>query len=220
MDKSTLRSLPLFESLEEEELDALAELLVSRKYQKGAYVISEGDDSSQLYLILKGAVRATLISEDGKEFIIAHLPEKEFFGELSLLTEEGRSANVVAVNSCEMLVLSKDDFFAHTKKHTGLLLSLAKQLALRTRKATSKMGDLALLDVYRRVAKTLYDMGIQGEHDGERCRIVEKRPTHKDLAAMAGTSREMVTRALKGLEEEGCIEADGKDRLIIFDLPL
>ena len=206
-----LRQIELFKNLPDTELYELRELLKERRAPKGSYILYASDPGPSVLFILEGKVKITLNSNDGKEVVLANLEKGDFFGEISLLTGEDRSANVVATSDCALLILSSEDFKKHLVRNSGLAMELLKELALRLRTASSKIGDLALYDVPERVYRTLKVLArpVGGK------RIVEDRPTHQELSAMIGTSREMVSRAFKSLEEDGLIRSDGKDVEII-----
>lgn len=219
MNGSELRQIPLFGDLSDGEVGALANVLRERRVPKGSFIVCADDPGPSMMFILEGKVKINLLSRDGKEVVLANLEEGEFFGELALLTGEDRSANVVALTDCRLFVFNQDDFDRHLDQHTGFSRVLLRELAYRLRKASAKIGDLALYDVYRRVARTLKSIGEPVMRDGKEIHIVPERPTHQELAAMVGTSREMVTRALKGLEEDRCIVIDGK-KIEVYKLPL
>lgn len=214
-----LRSFPLLAKLESAELQALAPLLTRRKAPKGSFILYAEDPGPSLMFLFEGKVKITLSSDDGKEVVLALFESGDFFGEMALLTGEDRSANVVAMTDCELFVLSADDFQRHLVSNTGLVLEMARELAQRLRASTSKIGDLALYDVYRRVARTLKSLGTATELSGQTVYVIDERPTHQELASMIGTSREMVTRALKGLEEDGHMVLEGK-KLVLKRLPV
>jgi len=132
----------------------------------------------------------------------------DFFGEISLLTGSSRSADVVAVEDCMVLILSAEDFDYLSKQNSGFTRALLVDLARRVAAASTRISALALLDVYLRVLSSLTAMAKPSAKRGDL--IVDPRPTHRDLAAMVGSSREMVTRALSRLEEEGHIRVDGE----------
>lgn len=215
----SLREIPVFSGLNEDELGALAPLLRERKAPKGSYLVCHDDPGASILFLAQGKAKVTLVSTEGKEVVLYRLRKGDFFGELAVLTGEDRSANVVAVSDSLLLVLQGDDFKRHIEKHGGLALALMRELALRLRAASSKIGDLALLDVYRRVASTLRSLAVSGLRDGEEVLIIEDRPTHQEIANMVATSREMVTRALKNLEDDGCIETEGKS-LLVYKMPI
>lgn len=216
---SELQKIPLLSQLPEAELQQLSNVLRDKRSPKGSYIVSHEDEGPKsVMFIAEGKVKVNLLSRDGKEVVVATLHDGDFFGEIAVLTNDGRSANVVAVTECRIFVLQKDDFEEHLQRHPGLARVMLTEMAMRLRQATSKIGDLALYDVYRRVARTLRSIGRVEQRDGKDVYIIEERPTHQELASLAGTSREMVTRALKGLEEDRCIILQGK-RLELLKMP-
>ncbi|MDC0358753.1 Crp/Fnr family transcriptional regulator [Oligoflexia bacterium] len=214
-----LRAIPLLSTLDENELKQLAAVMRKVKAPKGKHVIYAEDEGNSLMFVADGKVKVSLVGEEGKEIVLAHFEQGEFFGEISLLTGEKRSADVIALTNCVLFVLTEHDFQNHISQNFGFTQALLKELALRLRTASEKIGDLALFDVYRRVARTLKSLAVEQEVGGQMVYVIEKRPTHQELAAMVGTSREMVTRALKGLEEDECISIDGK-RIELQMLPM
>lgn len=213
-----LRAIPLFTELNDEELTHLHGALRERRAPRGSYIVYVEDPGPSMMFLVEGRAKVNLLSNDGKEVVLAHLADGDFFGEIALLTGEDRSANVVALTDCKLLVLNAEDFSRHISRFSGLAHAMLKELALRLRSATLKIGDLALYDVYRRVARTLRSMGEKRRVADKDVWVIEERPTHQELASMVGTSREMVTRALKGLEEDRCIVIDGK-RIELFKIP-
>ncbi len=219
ISESELRKIPLLKALSDTELAELAIVLQPRQIQKGNFIMYVDDPGSSMMFVQSGTVKVSLTSEEGREIILAQMGAGEFFGEISLLTGERRSANVIAVTDCRLLVLFEEDFKHHVLKNTGLSLAMLKEMAIRLRASSDKIGDLALYDVYRRVARTLRAIAKADESAEAKELVIDNRPTHQELAAMVGTSREMVTRALKGLEDDRCIEVQGK-RIIIRAMPL
>ena len=169
---------------------------------------------------LDGKVKINLYSKEGKEIIITTFSKGDFFGELSTLTSSPRSANAIAIENCLLAVLEEVDFVEHCSKFSGLSFAMLKELAERLRLSSSKISDFALLDVYRRIARTLKSLATseQINKDGQTIQIIENRPTHQDLSSMVGTSREMVTKALKGLVEDRCIKIVGK-KIEFYKMP-
>src|SRR5207253_6561150 len=149
-----------------------------------------------LYLIASGKVKISLSGEKGREIILSVLGPGEFFGEMSLLDGEPRSASVISQTQSQFYILNRDTFddFVRRSPQTGL--KILAEMSRRLRHADEVIGNLALLDVYGRVAHTLLELsrkeGVQRE-DGI---LIDNRPTQQEIAAMVGTSRETVSRAL------------------------
>lgn len=208
--QSDLKLIPILSELEEAELAAMAKVLRHLKAEKGEHLILYNDEGQSLTFVKSGRLKVSLVNDEGKEIILKLLNTGEFFGEIALLTGEKRTADVVALSACELFILSEADFRKHIENYTGLTHALLRALAFRLRAASAKIGDLALYDVYRRLARTLQELSEERDEAGALQNIIDKRPTHQELATMVGTSREMITRALKTLEDEGYIVVNGK----------
>jgi len=142
---------------------------------------------------------------EGKEVTLAILGPGEFFGEMGLIDDSPRSASVVAMESCELLSVTKRDFKKCLAENFEMSMAVMRGLVRRLREADRKIGSLALLDVYGRVARLLLDMSetVNGE------KVVTKRLPKQDIAKMIGASREMVSRVMKDLQMGGYIEVRG-----------
>lgn len=206
---SFLRQVALFDCLGEPELEALAELTFTRGFDKGQVIILAEESGDTLFIIRSGQVKVSLLHEDGKEFILSLLGEGEVFGELSLLDDRPRSANVTALEKTELVMLRRADFLGLVARVPQIAVSLLEELASRLRRTDDQVEGLALLDVHHRVARTLLRLADDsGEATPEG--VVVRRPTHQQLANMSGTTRETVSRVLKRLEGQGYIACEGR----------
>ena len=212
-----LRQVALFDCLGDAELGALAELTFSRTFDKGQFIILAEESGDTLFIIRSGQVKVSLIHEDGKEFILSLLSEGEVFGELSLLDSRPRSANVTAMVQTELMMLTRSDFLHLVGRVPQIAVSLLAELASRLRRTDDQVEGLALFDVHHRVAKTLLRMAEDGGQTSPEGILIRRRPTHQELANMAGTTRETGTRALKQLQDDGYIRISGRQILILSD---
>jgi CRP/FNR family cyclic AMP-dependent transcriptional regulator len=210
-----LKNIPLFSVLADEELDAISRLAVTRNYPKNSIIINEGDHTDSLYVILSGKVKIFLTDDQQKEVIVAIQREGDYFGELALLDEAPRSASVMTMEPCSLLIVSRGAFERHLASDPKLAISLMRGLAARLRATTENVKSLALLDVYGRIARTL--LQFAKEQDGHH--VIADRLTHQDLANMVGASREMVSRIMKDLARGGYIKTEGKRITIKEKLP-
>ncbi|ADE16572.1 cyclic nucleotide-binding protein [Nitrosococcus halophilus Nc 4] len=198
-----------------EDLELLCSCGVTRSYPKHTVLIHEGDLSDSLYIILSGKVKVYVSDENGKEAILRTQKEGEYFGELALLDERPRSASVMTLEKSRLSVVSKAVFSRCLKEHPDFALKLLCTLTHRVRSLTESVRNLALLDVYGRVARTLLDLAT--EKDGKL--IIEERPTHQEIAQRVGASREMVSRIMGDLATGGYIEVTSKTIVIPRNLP-
>lgn len=186
-----------------------------RQYPAKSLIIYAGDKPDVLYYIVEGSVSVLIEDETGREIVLAYLNPGDFFGEMGLFGgETNRSAFVRAKTKCELAEISYSRFRQLTEKDPSILFELASQMALRLRRTSQKVGNLAFMDVTGRIARTLMDLSKEPDAmthpDGMQIRI-----TRQELGRIVGCSREMVGRVLKNLEEQGLITAQGKT-IVVF----
>lgn len=204
-----------FPQLSPDHLSLIATCGVARKYPKNSILVSEGELSDSLYIITEGKVKVYVSDEQGREVLLNILGPNTYFGELSLIDDEPRSASVMTVEPSQVVVVSKANFSQCLAVHPEVAFELIGALAKRVRALTNSVKNLALLDVYGRVARTL--LNLASEHDGKL--MIQQRLTHQDIASMVGASREMVSRIMKDLTVGGYIETKDKQITICSKLP-
>jgi CRP/FNR family cyclic AMP-dependent transcriptional regulator len=204
---AVLKAVPLFSSFPEDQLRMLAAVVTRRSAARSSTVMAGGDATDSLYIVLSGRLKVMMSDAEGKEVILSILGPGEFFGEMGLIDDSPRSASVVAIEACELLSIAKRDFKKCLADNFEMTMAVMRGLVRRLREADRKIGSLALLDVYGRVARLLLDMSETV--DGEK--IVTKRLPKQDIAKMIGASREMVSRVMKDLQMGGYIEMRGSN---------
>lgn len=205
---------PLFANLEPFYIKDIMQKGELRSWPPASQIIIEGESGDAVYFMLSGRVKVTLYGEEGREIVLAMLGEGEMFGEMSVVDEKPRSANVEAVTGVECLVVSKTAFLDYLSRHHKVYMRFFAYLTGRLREATRKIGGLALLDVCGRIAHTLIGMSKVADPESEKVIAIE-RPTHEQLAAMIGSSREVVSRALKKMSQEGYIKIE-KNKILLY----
>ena len=205
-----LQRVSIFANVDDRAIDSLSDMMISKDYSKGSLVFGQEEPGDALFIIAKGRVKIVLYGESGKEITLSFFRKGDFFGEMSLLDDMPRSANVVTTEDSTLLILKRDDFKKHLVENPTTAVNVLAELSKRLRKADEIIGNLALLDVYGRVARVLIDLG---EKDGEKVEdgmLIRKRPTQQDIASMVSTSRETVSRALNEFQKRGLLIMDGK----------
>ena len=210
MDASFLRNVSLFESLNAGELEALAQMAITRTFSKDNVIILAEEEGDALFIIEKGRVKVSILSEDGREVILSMLGDGAVFGELSLLDGKPRSANVIATEDTNLVMLRRQDFLQLVFKVPQIAIALLAELASRLRRTDRQIEGLALLDVTSRISETLLQLASDRGVETEVGVIIQNRPTHQELANMSGTTRETVSRVLKRLEGQGYITCKGR----------
>jgi len=213
-----LRNVPLFAMLQEHQLALLTSVVSRRSFPRGTTIMAAGDATDSLYIVISGRLKVMMSDDEGREVILSMLGPDEYFGEMGLIDDNTRSASVISVEPCELLVLAKRDFRKCLSENFEMALTVMRGLVKRLREADRKIGSLALMDVYGRVARLLLEMSemIDGQH------VVTKKVAKQDIAKMIGASREMVSRVMKDLQTGGYIDVRGsliylRDNIVDID---
>jgi len=211
-----LRNVPLFSMLSEGQLQLLTRVLSRKAYPKNSTIIAAGDPTDAMYIVVSGRLKVVMSDKEGQEVILAILNQGEFFGEMGLIAQAPRSATVTTIEPCELLTITRADFNKCLQGNFDLTMNVIRGLVKRLREADKKIGSLALMDVYGRVARLLLEMAetIDGQ------KVITKKLTKRDIAKMIGASREMVSRVMKELQTSGRIEVRAGEILLRDSLAL
>ena len=195
-------------------VQALAAHGIVRSYPKNAIIITEGDPSDSLYVILSGSVKVYLSADDGKEVVLDVHRAGSYVGEMAF-DNQPRSASVMTLEPCTLSVVTQDRFREFLRRNPEAVEHLIRNLIDRARTATETVRSLALLDVYGRVARLLLDLAV--ERDG---RLSISEPlTQQDIAHRVGCSREMISRIFKHLVAGGYVTIEGRRIFLKRALP-
>jgi CRP/FNR family cyclic AMP-dependent transcriptional regulator len=200
-------------SLPPHHVKALSEQGSVKAYPKNTIIVSEGERSDSLFIILSGKVKVFLADEEGKEVLLSTQGPGEYFGEM-ILDEGPRSASVMTLEPSRFAVITTARFKQFLADNPEAGVELVKSLIHRVRELTKAVGNLALLDVYGRVARLLLDLAA--EQDGRQ--VITNHMTQQDMASRVGCSREMISRIMKDLRTGGYIQVDG-DNIVIAKTP-
>lgn len=215
MDIMDLKLIPLFSELREEELEDLTKVSVRQMFKKDNMVLIEEEVGSTMFVILSGRVKISRISDEGREVILSILVDGDFFGEMAILDGQTRSANAVTLEDTEMLIIRRENFLRMLHDYPQIAINLLKELAHRLRRSDSQIKSLSLQNALGRVASTLLriadDSGIIKQGIVE----IQHLPPQQDLANMAGTSRETISRVIKSLGQLNYVKKQGSKLLIL-----
>jgi CRP/FNR family cyclic AMP-dependent transcriptional regulator len=210
-----IENVSIFVGMEPHDLALIEQRMVRRTYPKHTIILSEGDSSDSLYVILSGKVKVYLNDESGKEAIINYQEAGEYFGELSLIDDSKRSASIMTMEKSTMVIMPKQVFHEVLKSNPDIAIHLLKDMVHRVRTLTDEIKSLSLSDVYGRLSKML--LSLARERDG--LLIIERHLTQQELANRIGASREMVCRIFKDLIKGGYITAERNHYIINKQLP-
>lgn len=176
----------------------------------------ENDSGDSLFIIKEGSVKITRYSDEGGEVILTILNDDDFFGEMSLIDGEVRSANVIALEKTTVYVLTRHDLMALIEKNPSIAIAMLEEMVSRLRKSDKYIKGLSLSDAETRVGMTLFNLSEQMGSIKNGDVTIDKMPFQQDIANMSGTTRETVSRMLKLLEDKKIIEKVGR-KVIIKD---
>lgn len=204
-----LRYVPIFSEIDDNTVEQISMLGVKKTFTKDSVILFEQETGSALFVIISGKVKVSRVSDDGKEVILTILNESDFFGEMAILDGSSRSANVTAMEDSELFIIQRNDFINLLHSHPEISVALLEELTKRLRAADMKIKSLSLKDAEGKVATVILqladDMGKIKHGTVE----IEKLPYQHDLANMAGTSRETISRTLHTFAKKGLVELDG-----------
>jgi CRP-like cAMP-binding protein len=200
-----LRKVPLFAEMADEKLDTLKEYAHTRKFPRGHVLFEEGDRGEELFIILKGLIKISILNEDGREFTLIINRPYDCLGEIALLDGSPRSAGATALEDLEVLSIHKRDFDRFLETHPRFKDSIIKLLCWRLRNLTNEVTDFAFLNVYYRLSKKILEFAAALGMEMPEGTLINKKITHQELANMVGTSREMITKILNEMKKEKII---------------
>ncbi len=210
-----LAAVPLFSELSEEELERVARVAVPRSFPKGVRVFHEGDQSDACYVVRAGDLRVTREHPDGRAIALATMGPRDIFGELAMLDGGTRSASIETLSDCELLALPASDMRRVIADHGEIAAKLISALTRRLRETNERVARQSFQTVPSRVAGVMLQL-IAEETVPEGREGVTLRMNQVDLAQLAGTSRESVSRFLATLDRAGVVRV-GRGRVTIFE---
>jgi CRP/FNR family cyclic AMP-dependent transcriptional regulator len=210
----TLTKTDLFSALDDADIEMVASQTVLRQFPKNTVIVSQGDDTDSIYVIIKGKVDVFLHNDKGKEIIINTMGVCESFGELAPLGGIPRQASIITTEDSTFGVISRQVFMDTLLVKASVSMKIIDLLITRIQDLTEEVSSLALEDVYNRVVRVLYK---HADEVGDK--LVTEKLTQQDIASRVGATREMVHRILKELKTGGYITIEGKHITIEKKLP-
>jgi CRP-like cAMP-binding protein len=209
VESEFLKSIPYFAGLSADELDAIKGHIFERSTESGDLILLEGEPADAMYFVVSGVVKIFKTSSEGKEQILSFIRPGESFNDVPLFDGGLNLGSVQAVGPVVLYGIRSGELEAILRNHPQVSLNVIRVLSQQIRQMVSLVEDLSFKNVISRVAKILLEYSGDGK---------EPKPklTQQDMAAMAGTAREMIGRSLRSLEDEGLIKLD-RHRIVITD---
>ncbi len=213
---NALKNVDIFTLLEESYLKEVANLASLKSFKKNKVIFHQGDPGNVLFVLLSGQVKIFIDHEDGRESILKVVCENEFFGEMSLLDGEFRSATISALEDSKALIISRDDFINIVKQYPAFTLNMLATLSRRIRNADNKIFSLTFLDAYGKVSQLLIDLIKNNGKRIDELIVIDSPLSRLEMAEMAGVSRETFARIINKYQAKGCLKLEGRN-IVVFD---
>ncbi len=188
--------IPFFPDLNEEDIRLLESVSQKKTFPRKTIIITEGDNTDTLYIVLKGKAHALATDPEGKQMVLNTFGPNDYFGEMSFIDNEPRCATVMTKEKTEVLILQGSAFRNILMNNPGIMMKILKNLLVKIRTATKQIEDLAFKDSYGRIARLLTEMADEN-------REIREKFTHLEMAGHLAISRETVSRIMSQLFEEG-----------------
>ncbi len=209
-----LKNAAIFEELEDRDFARISACGVEKNYKKGDVILMEEESGSALFVIIKGEVKVVRVGDDGREVILSILGPSDIFGEMALLDGETRSASVVALEQAELFMIHRKDFLGLLHEYPSIAISLLRHLTQRLRRADSLIKSLSLKDAYHRVGYVVLQFADERGKIKQGKVEVDNLPVQQEIANMAGTTRETVSRTFSKMEKLKLINVNGNSIMI------
>ena len=187
----------------------LAEQGERRMIEAGVAFFHEGDPSSDVFVLLEGQAKVVVAARDGRELLLVIRSEGDIVGELAAIDSAPRSASVIALEDCEVVVISAERFRALLDERPRITRFLLFAMAARMRQTSERQLEFGLDDALGRVCRRLIEMGERYGTESERGVVIDAPLSQRDMASWSGISRQAVVKALKALRSLGWIETHG-----------
>ena len=215
--RQVLRRSPLFARLGDQETDAVLAHARVAKYAEGAQIVAKGDPGDSMMAVLSGRVAISAPSRDGRQMVLTIMRDGDLFGEIALLDGKERTADVVALSDCEILVVPRRSLLSLLERHPEISLDLMLVLCERIRRTNQQVEDLAFLDLETRIAKVLLRLAEEGDAGRNRGKPIGVRISQRALGELVGGSRESVNKHLNEWKQAGIVAIE-KGAIVIRDL--
>jgi CRP/FNR family transcriptional regulator, cyclic AMP receptor protein len=206
--RAALLKSPLFEAMQPDEIDAVLQMAIERRVHRGQTIFQRGDDGSSMMAVLRGRVRISSVSADGKEVTLNVINPGDVFGEIAVLDGKPRSADAVAIEDTLLLLLERRVLLPFLRARPDLLLRLLAVLCDRLRRTSVALEEIALFELPARLARVLGQLADDYGRPSPTGIRIDFKLSQRDLSTLVASSRESVNKLLRAWQREGLIDLD------------
>jgi CRP/FNR family transcriptional regulator, cyclic AMP receptor protein len=207
---AAMASTPILQGVPKKDIGTLATTGSTRRFRRGTYICHQGDPSPDIFFLVEGRIEISSFSPTGGRILHATVDAPQFLGELGVLGDLPRSADLLALDDSDVWTAAGDAFISFVTGQPSAAHQLLAALARQIQEHQAFADDLLYLDLKGRVAKRLLQMGTSSLEDLPEAGTSVKAITHADLASLCGGSRENVTRIITDLQRRGLVRRDGQ----------
>ena len=216
--RDALLGSPLFAAMQPQELDEILKFASERRVRRGQMIFQRGDNGSSLMAVLRGRVRISSISGDGKEVTLNVINPGEIFGEIALLDGEPRSADATAIEDTTLLVVERRNFLPFCRQNEDLFPRLLAVLCRRLRRTSMALEEIALFDLPVRLARVLLKLAEDYGRPNSAGTRIDLKLSQRDLSNLVASSRESVNKQLRLWREQGLVDLE--DAFVVLRRPV
>jgi len=213
--RAALMACPLFQAMRPEELDEVLRFAVDRRVPRGQMIVQKGDEGSSMMAVLRGRVRISVVSAEGREVMLNVINPGEVFGEIALLDGNPRSADATAIEPTDLLVIERKHLLPYLRTNEDLYPRLLAVLCARLRQTSSALEDLALFALPVRLARVLLNLARDYGRTVSGGTRIEFKLSQRDLSTLVGASRESVNKQLGQWKDAGVLGMDGGSLVVM-----
>jgi CRP-like cAMP-binding protein len=214
---TALMASPLFHAMQPAELEEILSLASERRFRRGQMIFQRGDEGSALMAVLRGRVRISSVSGDGKELTLNVINPGEIFGEIALLDGQPRSADAAAIEDTLLLVVERRQFLPVLRQSEDLFLRLLAVLCSRLRRTSLALEEIALFDLPVRLARVLLKLAEDYGRPVPGGTRIDLKLSQRDLSNLVAASRESVNKQLRTWRTSGAVNLE--DGFIVLRRP-
>jgi CRP/FNR family transcriptional regulator len=209
--------VPIFQELNQDELNHVVQLIIRKKYSKGEMIVFEDGLLDSLMIINRGQVKAFRDTQEGKEQILYIFSEGDFFGEKNLLITQKASYHVEALEETLICMIQSRDFLKLLKEYPEISLKIVEQLSHRIDRLEQMIRNMGTKNIEARVSAVLLEFAMKYGKEQSEGVLIELPLSREGIANYIGVARETVSRKLSILQEEGIINMIGNKKVVILD---